>query len=325
MTSIDLKDKKILYELDLDARQSLTQIGKKVGLKKDVVSYRIKKLQDEGVIRNFWTAINTMKLGYNVVRIYINFQDVGPSLKKEIIEHFTKHKNVWAILSVQGPIDFDVIYWVNDFYEFNQFWIKTLGVYGKFFSSYTFSLFTHGIACKKSYLLTNEILETDNKHYIFCSSGPTVNIDKTDYQLLNEIVLNARIPLIDLAQKLNCSSQTINYRIKNLMKTGVIQAFRAGIDLSKLGLINCSIDLYLKDHIQRNNIIQYLNRRPDIEYILDGVIGWADINIEVMVENIDNLTKLMEELDNKFPAVIRKHNIWISKQVHKERWLPELY
>ena len=46
MTKLDLKDRKILYELDLNCRQSNSQIGKKVGLKRDVVAYRIKKLQD---------------------------------------------------------------------------------------------------------------------------------------------------------------------------------------------------------------------------------------------------------------------------------------
>ncbi len=44
MTKIDLKDRKILYELDLDCRQSNNQIGKKVGLRRDVVAYRIKKI-----------------------------------------------------------------------------------------------------------------------------------------------------------------------------------------------------------------------------------------------------------------------------------------
>ena len=62
-TKIDLKDRKILYELDLDCRQSNTQIGKKVGLTRDVVAYRIKRMEEEGVITNFWTAINTFKLG----------------------------------------------------------------------------------------------------------------------------------------------------------------------------------------------------------------------------------------------------------------------
>ncbi len=64
----------------------------------------------------------------------------------------------------------------------------------------------------------------------------SVEIDEIDYNLLNEIAVNARIPLIDLAEKLNCSSQTVNYRIKNLIKSGVIKAFRVNIDLSKLDL-----------------------------------------------------------------------------------------
>jgi len=69
MVKIDLKDRKILYELDLNCRQSNTQIGKTVGLKKDVVSYRIKRLQEQGIIKNFWTEINTFKFGYFGLRL----------------------------------------------------------------------------------------------------------------------------------------------------------------------------------------------------------------------------------------------------------------
>ncbi|RLF33122.1 MAG: transcriptional regulator, partial [Thermoplasmata archaeon] len=79
---IDLKDRKILYELDLNCRQSNAQIGKKVGLGRDVVGYRIKKMEDEGIINNYWTFIDTFRLGYNVFRIYINFQYVTPKIKE---------------------------------------------------------------------------------------------------------------------------------------------------------------------------------------------------------------------------------------------------
>ncbi|MEM0493397.1 MAG: winged helix-turn-helix transcriptional regulator, partial [Candidatus Thermoplasmatota archaeon] len=50
MVDLDLKDRKILYELDLNARQSFGDIGKKVGLSKDSVAYRVKRMEDEGVI-----------------------------------------------------------------------------------------------------------------------------------------------------------------------------------------------------------------------------------------------------------------------------------
>ncbi len=39
MVKIDVKDRKILYELDLNCRQSNAQIGKKVGLGRDVVAF----------------------------------------------------------------------------------------------------------------------------------------------------------------------------------------------------------------------------------------------------------------------------------------------
>ena len=85
MVKIDVEDSRILYELDFNSRQTLTQIGKNIGLKKDVVSYRVQRMQEEGVIKNFWTAINTFKLGYQVYRIYINFQYVNQNIKKTSI------------------------------------------------------------------------------------------------------------------------------------------------------------------------------------------------------------------------------------------------
>ena len=61
MIKIDAKDRRILYELDKNCRQSNSQIGKKVGLGRDVVSYRIDKLMKQGVIDNFFTVIDTFR------------------------------------------------------------------------------------------------------------------------------------------------------------------------------------------------------------------------------------------------------------------------
>ncbi len=47
MENLDVEDKKILYELDIDSRQSFSQIGRKVGLSKDVVAYRVLERKKE--------------------------------------------------------------------------------------------------------------------------------------------------------------------------------------------------------------------------------------------------------------------------------------
>ena len=80
MEKLDLKDRKILYHLDLDSRQSFAQLGKKVGLHKDVVGYRVKKLKENGIINKFTIYINFFKLGTTPIKFYLNFQYVNQEI-----------------------------------------------------------------------------------------------------------------------------------------------------------------------------------------------------------------------------------------------------
>ena len=323
MHNIDLKDRKILYELDLDCRQSNAQIGKKVGLKRDVVGYRISRLQEEGIIKNFWTAINTFKLGYNVYRIYINFEYiVKPEVRNEIIEHFNNYRNVWAVLTLRGPIDFDAVVWVKDVYEFYKFWDKTLEKYEEYFAKYTVSFYVETVDYNKDYLLTDENVKNERIMYTITSGGKSIEIDKMDYEILNQLATNARVPLIDLAEKLGCSSQTVNYRMKDLIKKGVIKAFRVHIDYSKLNLQNITVDIYLKKYKQKKAIIDYIQQNPYL-FCLNIAVGWSDLTLEYVINNLESLMAIIEDIDSKFPGAIKKHDFWLNKKVHKERWLPE--
>jgi len=323
MVKLDLKDRKILYQLDLDSRQSLSRIGVKVGLHKNNVLYRIKRMQDEGFIKYFWTAINTFRLGYNVFRIYINFQDVSAAVKQEIIQYFVNYRNSWLVAEIKGEVDLDVILWVKNNYEFHQFWNQTLAKYGTNFAKYAISLYIQAVCYQKSYLLLDEYKKADRKMYETTCDGKTVPIDELDYRLLNLIVVNARVPLVELARNLGCSAQTVNYRIKNLIKNGVIQAFRVHIDYSKLGLQHVKLDIYLKDHTQRNPVIKYLGENPCLED-LNVAIGWADLEPEFVVQNINELFQITDDINSHFPKAIRKQTFWIDMRDYKNRWLPEL-
>ena len=92
MEKIDLKDRKILYYLEQDSKQSFRNIGRKVGLTKDVVTSRVKKLHEKGIIYNYYTVIDTYKLGFTYLRFYLKFQYASPQIKKEIIDNFVNNK-----------------------------------------------------------------------------------------------------------------------------------------------------------------------------------------------------------------------------------------
>ena len=66
---LDLKDRKILYELDSNARQSNSGIAKKVGLNKNTVNYKINRMTEEGIITGYYTVVDSSRLGYFSIRV----------------------------------------------------------------------------------------------------------------------------------------------------------------------------------------------------------------------------------------------------------------
>ena len=58
-------DRKILLALDEDGRKSYTDIAKKLQTTPQVVKYRLEKLLEDGVVKNFWAFIDYNKLSYD--------------------------------------------------------------------------------------------------------------------------------------------------------------------------------------------------------------------------------------------------------------------
>ncbi|MCM3131036.1 MULTISPECIES: Lrp/AsnC family transcriptional regulator [unclassified Paenibacillus] len=60
---MDQIDKNILFHLENQARLSMTELGKLVGLSQPAVTERVKRLEEGGVIEEYRTVINPQKLG----------------------------------------------------------------------------------------------------------------------------------------------------------------------------------------------------------------------------------------------------------------------
>ncbi|HEY2604088.1 MAG TPA: Lrp/AsnC family transcriptional regulator [Thermoleophilaceae bacterium] len=70
--NIDDTDRKLLAQLQLDARLSLAELGRRVGLSAPSVADRLRRLEDSAVIRAYRAEIDPRALGYDlgaVIRI----------------------------------------------------------------------------------------------------------------------------------------------------------------------------------------------------------------------------------------------------------------
>ncbi len=82
---LDEIDKQIIDMLMDNAKSSLAQISKKVGISTTAVHQRIKKLENAEVIENSVSTLNPKKIGYNVVSYIGVFLD-QPSYYLEAVK-----------------------------------------------------------------------------------------------------------------------------------------------------------------------------------------------------------------------------------------------
>jgi Lrp/AsnC family leucine-responsive transcriptional regulator len=76
---LDKKDRLIIEALQQDARQSLSALGKRIGLSQPAVSERVKKLEDLGVICGYSARIDLRTIGLRlqaIVRVRTTHQHI---------------------------------------------------------------------------------------------------------------------------------------------------------------------------------------------------------------------------------------------------------
>ena len=78
---LDAVDRRLLEELQRDARLSLAELGRRVGLSSPAVAERLQRLEATGVIRGYHADVDPRALGYSLT-VVIRIRPAPRELKK---------------------------------------------------------------------------------------------------------------------------------------------------------------------------------------------------------------------------------------------------
>ena len=297
--NIDLIDRKILYQLDLNARQSNAQIGKKISTSKEVVNYRIKRLEKEGYISGYHTIINFWKLGYQTIRVYLKFIDISPENKVQLMDFLIKKDKVLFILETEGVYDLGFGVLVKNLSEFEKFYEEFKASWKPFIIKEQISFYNAIYHFNRDYLLEKQ---NNQLKSIVIKEEPEIAHDDKDISLLKILAEQARIPLLDLSRKLKMAPRTVAYRIKQLEKNKVIASYRMVFTTKKINYEYYKININLKDNEIISQLISFCNKNPNIIYIVK-TIGGADLECGVEVPHREAFDNLMDEMRKSFKGI----------------------
>ncbi|HLD07000.1 MAG TPA: Lrp/AsnC family transcriptional regulator [Candidatus Nanoarchaeia archaeon] len=322
--NIDIKDAKILVELDRDARQSNMQIGRRVGLSKEVVKYRIDNMVERGVILRFHTVVNYFRLGMIKFKLYLRLTNASKEKMEEIAEYFHRHnKTEWVVLTT-GRWDVISGFIVNNVNEFDDEVQAVLQKFAQHIQEKAITTTLYLAHQTREFLKTSKTGVPRVVHHT--TKDRQEHIDSIDKEILRLIVNNARMPIVEMARRIHVTPRIVQYRIREMEKKKIILAYKAHVDPRKMGKVFGKMIVYLanvnKERLHK--FISYASLMPGAVWP-QRVLGDWDFELDVEVADYDSFQQIIAKLKEEFPDIIKDHDFCMVSREYKLDLLSDVY
>lgn len=147
-------------------------------------------------------------------------------------------------------------------------------------------------------------------------------IDAINRRILGELVLNARIPISELARKVGLSKTPVTLRVRQLEEMGLITGYRAILSPLKLGLTHVAfMQVRLSD--TRQKALEQFNaevrRIPEVEECY-MIAGGFDYLLKVRSKDMEGFRWLMAESISALPHVGGTSSFVAMEAVIEQSW-----
>jgi len=145
------------------------------------------------------------------------------------------------------------------------------------------------------------------------------NLDSTDRKILREVVRDARISQMALAEKVGLSPTACTRRLMALEKKGVIKGYAAEIDASELGYM-MTVHVHITLDKQSEDALSAFEREiakcPDVVscYLMSGN---DDYLVHVQARDMEDYERIHKQHLSRMPGVARLHSSFAMRSVVK--------
>jgi DNA-binding Lrp family transcriptional regulator len=316
---LDLKDRKILFELDNNSRQPYSEIAKKVGLSKETCIYRINKLISEKVITNFSTLIGLGNLELFSNKLYFQLHGLTQEKKEQMIKDLQKNKKINWIAECSGEFDLIVAILCKNIKEFDDEKNQILQKFSQYIQNYSVGIMSETHIYQRDYLLD----KSSQKEMLLIGKPNPIKLDEKDKKILKLLSSNSRIQTLEISEKTKLNVKTIISRMKKLEKENIIQSYKIFLDLNKIDykFYKAFISINKMDKDKFKEFLSFCNLNKNIIHFVENVGCW-ELEPEFEVESEDQFYEIINQMKNQFPDFIKKiQTIKIQKE-HKAIYSP---
>lgn len=143
-------------------------------------------------------------------------------------------------------------------------------------------------------------------------------IDELDIAIIEKLSENCRRPTTQIAQELERSTPTVRDRINSLEQRGIIQEYRAIIDVTKIGLpIKVIVQINTSEKpVDPDVFIEALAMIPEVTSV-EFITGNYEALVTLRLRDIDHLSHILYKDLRQVPGVVGTNT---SIVLREHRW-----
>ena len=145
----------------------------------------------------------------------------------------------------------------------------------------------------------------------------TKPLDRIDRHILRELQDNGRMPIVELAERVNLTKTPCAQRVRRLEQTGVIKGYRAELDPDSLDAGFVVVVEVSLSQVAGNSLEEFNNavkRIPEIE-VCYMIAGHFDYILFVRTSDISHYRNVLSDQIGKLPGVQQTHSFVVMEAV----------
>ena len=271
---LDLYDKKIIFYLSQNSRMSLNDLAKKLKISIQRCKYKVDRLKKE-------ILSPAMFLTYSLLDIP-NYLIFSPDLEDETINDLMKNESIYFMFQSIGAYNYvlnvlseDISLFCNKYFSDKH--IEVLPIINSYADN--FNPFNLNIPPKE--------LQRNEK----------ITLDKKDYKILAHLSDHSDDSLLKIQEITNIDRQTIKKRISVFEETNIIQKFRYGINVFKLGTLAYILRIKIPSK-SKKNILSAIRSNNYSGFVFETYEGFTMHYLSFTHNDVFEFTKSLTKIDS---------------------------
>lgn len=314
---LDLLDKKILYELSIDAKASISNVAKRLRTSAETVNFRIKRLLGEKYLKGFYTLFNMSLTGYYYYHIFIKLNRTTSQEEKSIVERIRQQKYFVKLRICEGAYNICFMAIVKSPRTLARILQDLTEQFGEKIGEKEIHLIV------RTHVFNQRMLFTGKTECLsFEQDSPKDRLlDKTDKSIIRLLATNARAKNLDIGAAIQVHPKVVAYRIKRLEQEKIIIGYVSSPNFEKFPFEFVQVNIRVKSVKFIPSIIEFFNQTNKCLFAFE-LLGNYDLLIELHIENDLVLRSILEKFKEKFLVAYHTYDVFHIYKEYVISWSP---